>query len=479
MATLQAADPFGNAITVQQPGSVEAVHSFIRGFLGYTPEILAVLPAAEVDNSLMVQACAAALCMFGESPAGPPQARVYLERARRAALPATAREQLFANAVASWVEGDVGAALASHATLAAQHPRDLAAIKLGQYHAFNLGDAPTLLKLALPALAAAPEVATVHGLAAFGWEQCHLLDAAEAAARQALAMQADEPWAQHALAHVLLTEGRLTEGEAFLQQASGGWSGLTSFMRTHNWWHLALFHIELGDAPAALRLYDSQVWGVNPDYSQDQVGAVSLLARLELAGVAAGAVAVGAVAAVDVAAGDVAAGDVVVDDRWQALAAHLAPRVHDQVQPFLDLQYLYGLARAGRPEADALLAAITAYAPQAPPAQHAAWQQVAVPAAVGLLAHARGHWAQAADALTQALPRLALIGGSHAQRDLFEQLHVDALARSGQWAAVQQLLQPRANGQPQSQRLQRRLQQAYAALGLPALSATPAAMPRS
>ncbi len=441
---LSANDPFGHPLSLQRPDSAAAVNGFITGFLHYTPEILAVLPAADLDHSLVVQTCAAVLWMFSESPAGPPKARAHLARARAANLPATDRERRLAEAVARWVDGDLGAALALHGALAADHPRDLAAIKLGQYHAFNLGDAPTLLKLALPAVAAAPEVAAVHGLAAFGWEQCHRLDLAEAAARRALAMQPTEPWAQHALAHVLLTDGRLAEGAARLQQCSGPWQGLTSFMRCHLWWHLALFHIELGDDAAALALYDQQVWGVDTSYSQDQVGAVSLLARLELAGVDVGG-------------------------RWDALASHLVGRVHDQVQPFLDLQYLYGLARAGRPEADALLAAITAHAPVAPLAQRAAWQQVAVPAARGLLAHARGQWAQAAEQLGAALPRLALIGGSHAQRDLFDQVHVDALTRAGALAAVQNLLQPRANAQPQSQRLQRRLQGVYAGLGLPGL----------
>ncbi|MES2718027.1 MAG: tetratricopeptide repeat protein [Pseudomonadota bacterium] len=438
-------DPFGNALTLQQPDSAEAVHGFLHGFLGYKPSILAVLPAAEQDHSLVVQACAAALWMFSESPSGPPKAHAHLETARRAGLPASDREQRFAAAIAAWVDGDIGAALALHAALAHDHPRDLAAIKLGQYHAFNLGDAPTLLKLALPGVAAAPEVPAVHGLAAFGWEQCHRLDLAETAARRALAMLPAEAWAQHALAHVLLTDGRLAEGAYLLHQVSAPWQGLTSFMRCHLWWHLALFHIELGEDAAALALYDKQVWGVDKSYSQDQVGAVSLLARLELAGVA-------------------------VADRWDELAGHLVCRVHDQVQPFLDLQYLYGLARAGRPEAEALLAAIEAHAPQAPPAQRTAWQQVAVPAARGLLAHARGQWAAAADGLGQALPRLALIGGSHAQRDLFEQLHIDALGRAGQLAAVQNLLQPRANAQPQSQRLKRRLHEVCAALGLPALA---------
>jgi hypothetical protein len=442
-AMLQAQDPFGNTLSLQQPGSAEAVNGFTTGFLGYQPSILAVLPAAEVDNSLVVQTWAAVLWMFSESPAGPPKARAHLARARAANLAATPRERRLAEAVARWVDGDFGGALALHAALAHDHPRDLAAIKLGQYHAFNLGDAPTLLKLALPAVAAAPEVPAVHGLAAFGWEQCHRLDLAEAAARRALALQPAEPWAQHALAHVMLTDGRLAEGADLLHQVSGPWQGLTSFMRCHLWWHLALFHIELGDDAAALALFDRQVWGVDKTYSQDQVGAVSLLARLELAGVAVG-------------------------DRWDELAGHLTGRVHDQVQPFLDLQYLYGLARAGRPEAEPMLAAIESHAPLAPLAQRAAWQQVAVPAARGLLAHARGQWAEAADGLTQALPRLALIGGSHAQRDLFEQLHIDALTRAGQLSAVQNLLQPRANAQPQSQRLKRRLHGVYAALGLPA-----------
>ena len=57
-----------------------------------------------------------------------------------------------------------------------------------------------------------------------------------------------------------------------------------------------------------------------------------------------------------------------------------------EAEPFFRYVVHDGLARAGRPEADALLAAIEAHAPIAPLAQRAAWQQVAVPAARGLLA---------------------------------------------------------------------------------------------
>jgi len=157
-----------------------------------------------------------------------------------------------------------------------------------------------------------------------------------------------------------------------------------------------------------------------------------------------------------------------VGERWHELAGHLTGRVSDQVQPFLDLQYLYGLARAGRPEADVLLANMLRFAHLAPADARATWQQVAVPAALGLVAHAQGRWAEAADGLASALPRLASIGGSHAQRDLFEQVYINALQRSGRWAAVHNLLQPRANAMPQSRRLARQLQALSSGLGLPA-----------
>jgi hypothetical protein len=232
-----------------------------------------------------------------------------------------------------------------------------------------------------------------------------------------------------------------------MQEVSGTWVGLNSFMVTHNWWHVALFLIDLGRDAEALAVYDQQVWGVAKDYSQDQIGAVSLLARFELAGIDVG-------------------------ERWQELAGYLARRLDDHVLPFLDLQYLYGLARAGRSEAEILLRNIEAFAVEAPAATRAAWQRVCVPAAHGLLAHARGDFATAIEKLGPALPRLMEIGGSHAQRDLFEQVYLDALIRSGTETALagaQGILQQQANRQPESLRLRRQANAVHAALGLPAV----------
>jgi hypothetical protein len=442
-ATLHA-DSFGNPLTLDDAASLPLVEDFVTGFVSTEARAVNLLALAERDASPLVQAYCATLHLFAESRDAAANARPFLEKARAAFARATPREQRYIAAVEAWAGGDITKAIGLHAEQAREYPRDLVSVKLGQYHCFNTGDCPGMLRLALAALPAASDVPYVHGMAAFGYEQCHLMRDAEASARRAIGMCRKEPWAHHALAHVMLTEGRLAEGLAFMQGVSDTWSGLNSFMVTHNWWHVALFLIELGRDAEALTVYDREVWAVAKDYSQDQIGAVSLLARLELAGIDVGA-------------------------RWSEVGHYLVQRQADHVLPFLDLQYLYGLARAGRPEADALLRNIEAYAPRAPLSTRAAWQHVCVPAARGLAAHARGNFSGAIEGLGTALPRLLEIGGSHAQRDLFEQVYLDALVSTGSEATLtgaQSVLQQQLNGQPESLRLRRQTGEVYLRLGL-------------
>ena len=262
---------------------------------------------------------------------------------------------------------------------------------------------------------------------------------AEAAARRALRLKAKEPWAQHALAHVMLSTGRTREGVEFLAEASETWVDLNSFMYTHNWWHKALFDLSLGNEQAVFDAYDNHVWGIEKDYSQDQVGAVSLLARMEVAGLDVG-------------------------NRWEDVAEHLRSRARDTVQPFLALQYLYGLARAERAEADTLLRAIEDKANSSTAFDRVVWHDVALPAARGVLAHARRDHAGAVRWLSIANPRLSEIGGSHAQRDLFGQLLLDAHLKAGNWQVARQMLEMRRTWDPDGVPLARALKEAQSHL---------------
>ena len=211
------------------------------------------------------------------------------------------------------------------------------------------------------------------------------------------------------------------------------------------WWHVALFELSRGRSARALEIYDRHCWGVAKEYSQDQVGAVSLLARLEIAGVEVGR-------------------------RWQELADYLVARATDTVQPFLTLQYLYGLARAERAEARTLLQAVRQRAGSAPAHSRDVWREVALPAGEALQAYARGDYDRAWREMSRAMPRMIEAGGSHAQRDFFEQILLDAAIRSSRLNAAQQMLELRRAADPDGVPVNTVLAGVYAKLGLATLA---------
>jgi hypothetical protein len=351
-------------------------------------------------------------------------AKPFLRRGVVGAVKVSERERLYLWSISTWCAGDFGMSMAAHKALAQKYPRDLAAAKLGQTRAFQLGDSAGILALGEAVLPANEENHYVHGMVAFGYEECHRLREAEAAGRKATEMQRRDPWAHHSVAHVMETQGRVDEGLAWMLGLADTWEDCNSFMYTHNWWHVGLFHLDRDDHAAALEVFDTRVWNRVKEYSQDQVNAVSLLARIELRGVDVGA-------------------------RWADVASYLAGRTEEHVDPFLDLHYLYGLVRGGRDaETGQMLQSLAAHAAQVKPVQQVMWQQVAVPAARALVLHAIGRHDDAADLLGAVLPVLHRIGGSHAQRDLFEQIHLDALIRAGRFEPARAIVDRRLKARP-------------------------------
>jgi hypothetical protein len=439
-------DCLNNPVAAQRDTTVRAIDDFIEGYLAYETRAERILAAADAEpGSCLANVYAGILWMLLEAPEGARRAAKYLAAAERAAALASRREQLNTAVLRAWVDDDPALTLRLCDRISDEFPRDLAIVKTHQYFEFNRGNSPEMLRVAMKVAAVNADVPYVHGMAAFAYEQCHLLNEAESEARTALEMRRKEPWAQHALAHVLLTRGRIDEGARFLEQVADTWTDLNSFMVTHIWWHLALFYLSQGRDGEVLDIYDRHCWGVAKDYSQDQIGAVSLLARMEIAGVDVG-------------------------HRWQELGRHLAARAHDTVLPFLTLQYVYGLARAGRDEAQTLLDTVRRFAETAPSFTREVWRDVALPGCEGLHAYARGDHAAAWSYLVSSVPRMAEAGGSHAQRDLFEQFLWDAAAKSGRPAAAQQMLESKRMADPNGVPVNSALAAVYAQLGLPELA---------
>ena len=99
------------------------------------------------------------------------------------------------------------------------------------------------------------------------------------------------------------------------------------------------------------------------------------------------------------------------------------------------------------------------------------WSPLGTVMAHGLVCHARGVWEGAASALGATAHLVWQGGGSHAQRDLFHQIHLDALIRAGRHAEAQQILMGRLGFEPDSVPNNLALARVYDALDLPAEAA--------
>ena len=427
-------DALGHIVTTTNPATTAAIDVYTADWTGYGTRLRTIFEAADADpECALVNAQAAAVHMALEAATGFAAARPYLKRARANARYATEREQQFVVAIVAWSQGDTAKALMALRKLVQANPSDIAAAKWGQYHAFNLGDAQTMRLLAEQIMPAHGKTAEAWGMLAFGREQCHELEAAEEAGRRALSLKRGEPWAHHAVAHVMEAQGRIDEGIDFLTWHSHTWADRSIFVREHNFWHLALFHLDRDEPKRALQIFDEQLWGTWPEFAQEQIGAISALWRLELRGVDVG-------------------------ERWTPIVEQVLARWHEHILPFHDLHFVYALARGGRiAEARAFVSSLARHGERD---LRGVWDGVALPVAQGLIAHAQGRFELAATLLAPQLSQLQRIGGSHAQRDVFVQTWIDAAMKAGHYSAATEMLSQRAQDRPGVKVTRRLLQHA-------------------
>jgi tetratricopeptide (TPR) repeat protein len=347
--------------------------------------------------------------------------------ANRALDGATPRERRHVAALAAWCRGDFEAALREWEAILADAPRDVVALKLAHYLHFYLGDATAMRDSVARALPgwneSLPGYAAVLGMHAFGLEESGAYAAAERTGRHAVELNPDDPWAVHAVAHVLEMQDRARDGVAWIRGLERRWDACNNF-RYHLWWHLALMHLGLGEADAALALYDERVWDRASDEYLDLCNDAALLQRLELAGLDVG-------------------------DRWAAVAAKTRGQLAARILVFIDAHYALALAAAKDGQAAAeLVGAVRACASGGAGTTAAVAAEVGADLCEGLVAYRDGDFAAALERLAPLRARLQRIGGSHAQRDLFTQVLVDAAMRAGRSELARTILTERAAARP-------------------------------
>ena len=194
------------------------------------------------------------------------------------------REVLHLRAAHSWASGQWDDATHYLERALLHDSRDLLALKVAQDLYFFLGQSKDILGVVAGVLGAWPPERSgwgyLQGMYAFGLEETGDYQQAEVRARAALQKEPRDTWASHALAHVFEMQGRQPEGIAFLDASSRHWS--SSFFAVHNWWHYALYHLELGRIDEALSIYDGPIRSARSTEWLDLVDAAALLWRLSL-----------------------------------------------------------------------------------------------------------------------------------------------------------------------------------------------------
>ncbi len=234
----------------------EAVEQLVS--LSGDPMALANEAAARDPELVLARVLRGYLALYAGSVSGRQRARALVGDLDPWGLESGERELLHVLAVQSWADGEWGRAVSFLERALLHESRDLLALKVAQDLYFLIGSQQDLRDVVERVAGAWPSdrpgYGYVCGMYAFGLEENGQYEAAEEQAGKALEENPRDVWAVHAQAHIFEMQGAQRLGLAFLGSTVDAWS--SSYFATHNWWHRALYHLELQEVGEAVALYD-------------------------------------------------------------------------------------------------------------------------------------------------------------------------------------------------------------------------------
>ncbi len=421
-------DVRGLPVSTTSAKAAAAFDHLVTGYLTFRADTPARLDAVlQADPEFALAHCMQgyfAMLAFKQSVV--PIAVQAAHTAQTLAAGATPRERSHIAALAAWSEGELDRAIATWESILRIHPHDVVAFRLAHFVNFWLGrpqDMVASVERLIPTWSEdIPGFPSILGCRCFAQEQAGNPLAAEPSGRRAIELDPGDLWAAHAVAHVLESQGRRSEGIQWLTTLAPNWEGSHN-LQHHLWWHCALFTLEYGDYAAVLELYDTRFRNLaapltvaSPDVYIDVQNAASMLFRLQRLGVDVG-------------------------NRWEELADKAEARIGDCLSAFTLPHWLMALTATGRTgAAERMIEAMRAFATGSgtvPPTV----RDYVLPIAEAQLAHAAGRHAEAVALMRPALGGMYQLGGSHAQQDVLEQLFVDAALKAGSTADIRLALE--------------------------------------
>ncbi|XP_068637004.1 uncharacterized protein [Aristolochia californica] len=253
-------DRWGYPVRTTSDASISAINSYYEQVLNYGRQRSVILQAPLGDDKCVL---ANTLAGYFLSFSDRSLASTHLSAAQSRLEYATEYERAVFYAVSSLVkeDRDENVALDMHFKLLKGFPRDLASLKRAQILCFYTGRPEHSLSLVEMVLPQNQVESYVYGMLSFPLLELDRMEEAEKAAKRGLEINKEDIWSQHNLCHVFQNDGRFKEAVEFMEACSWSWSSCSSFMYTHNWWHVAVCYLE-GHSPLekVLEIYDHHIW---------------------------------------------------------------------------------------------------------------------------------------------------------------------------------------------------------------------------
>ncbi|MCW8442733.1 tetratricopeptide repeat protein [Fluoribacter gormanii] len=400
----------GLSVTTRSLLVIESINHFHQQVMGAGNEPHLILDAVKNNpDNLLLQVYAAAFYLYGQTDAATSLAKEHLVQAEKLLYPVNLREKLTYQAVKAWMNLEYETALTILEALTTLYPRDTLAAKFAEWLFYCSGQAyngHNYLKFCERIAAHNQDESHFLAMHSFAAELSGHISDAHRLAEQALAIEPLTPWAHHTLAHIYLNTKNSAKGIAALETFRGSWEQISTLLRGHNSWHLALFYLALRQVDKVMNLYPV-IFGISPAIITEQIDAISLLWRLDMAGLP-------------------------QIDQFKVVANYLDENPFTHYTGFNSVHYVYCLARLGQEDAvQKSMVSLETYAKTLPKGYNQAlWLSVILPLSKGIHAFVNNDFQSAYDWMTPCISRRTEIGGSDAQSEIIAQTYLLCLLQN-------------------------------------------------
>lgn len=423
-------DARGCLVSTRSTASLAQFEQALQLSVSYRLDPLAIIQAALEDDPefAMGHCLRAGLMIMATDRRVMPLLTESIEAIESLGRRADDRERAHAAAARSWLHGDFAGSVRRYGEILLDHPRDLLALQVAHVGDFYLGSSSMLRDRVAQVLpewdSSAPGYNYVLGMYAFGLEETGLYSRAEDIGLRALEINPVDAWGVHAVTHVMEMQGRIREGIDFLTCRERDWAD-NNGLAFHNWWHLALFHLEAGNVPQVLDLFDRRIRPAPSQVPLEMIDGSGMLWRLKLRGVDVG-------------------------DRWRALADCWEPFVDHAYYAFNDVHAVMAFVGAERLDLAQRVIAAMEKKVDGIDTNAMMTREVGLPLAQGLVSFANGNYADVVRRLQPIRTIANRFGGSNAQRDLIHLTLVESALRSDQIRLARALVAERTQLKPSS-----------------------------